>query len=125
MFFLTWLANIGIGTIATKIAAAYEARQTAKTDIEAIAADERIKALQARRDVMIAESGSMINAIIRAMLALPVALYFGKLYLWDKVLGWGVTDPLSPMLQQVAMVIIGFYFLAEGAAQVTRIAKGR
>ena len=39
------LAKAGIGTIADRIASAYEAKQKATTDKEKIAADERIKGL--------------------------------------------------------------------------------
>lgn len=120
---LAWLASIGIGGIVKQIAAAYEARENAKTDQERIAADERIKALEARRDVLVAEGRSPVNAIIRAMFALPVAIYYGKLFLWDKVLGWGATDGLSPELSNIAMIVIGFYFVTDTATRITRIIK--
>jgi hypothetical protein len=61
---------------------------------------------------MVAE-GSPVNAWIRALIALPVALYYGKIFLWDKVLGLGVTDPLSGHLHQVSLAVISFYFLFE------------
>ena len=115
-----FLAKIGIGSIATKIADAYQAKQNAQTDREKIAADERIKMLEARRDVMVAEGNTPINAIIRALFALPVAIYYGKLFLWDKVLAWGATDPLSPDLQWTARIVIGFYFLYEGVKVIKR-----
>jgi hypothetical protein len=119
-----WLAKIGIGTIAERIAAAYEARERAKTDKERIAADERIKTLEARRDVLVAESGNRVNGWIRAALALPVAIILWKVFVYDKALGqWthGTTDALSPELWQVVMIVIGFYFLADAASTVTRI----
>ena len=123
MGILSLILNFLGGGLVQSLADAYKAKQQAATDQEKIAADERINRINAMRDVQKAEAGSRINAIIRAMFALPVAVYFGKLYLWDKVLGWGRTDALSPELWQVAMVIIGFYFLAETATSVTRIAK--
>lgn len=112
----------------------------AKTDQQKIAAQERINALQAKRDVMIAESGSSkINAVMRACLAAPVAIVLGKIYIWDKVIGSlsgcsGLlgqalecsvyrTDPLDPNLWNVITATIAFYFLYEGAVNVTRIAK--
>lgn len=122
---LMQLAKFGIGTLTTKIAAAKADVETAQTERQRIQAEERVKALEARRDVMIAEGGSPINAMIRATFALPVALYYGKIFLWDKVLALGATDPLSENLTEVAMIIIGFYFLAEGAAQMARIIKKR
>lgn len=117
---LAFLAKIGIGTIATKIAAAKEAQAKALTDQQKIAADERVKALEARRDVMAAEAGAPINAFIRAGFALPFVIYNAKLILWDKVLGWGVTDPLSDQLFQIELAAIGFYFLYDVAARLKR-----
>ena len=101
-----FLAKLGIGSIANNLAQAYLAKQNAKTEEERIAVDERIKMLEAQ-----AAAQRPLDAIIRAIFAVPVAVYFGKLFLYDKVLAWGATDPLSPDLKQVAMVIIGFYFL--------------
>ena len=121
-----WLAKIGIGTIASRLAAAYEAREKAKTDKERIAADERIKALQARRDLLIAEAGNRVNSWMRAALAMPVAIILWKVFVYDKALGqWthGTTEALSPELWQVVMIVIGFYFLADAASTVTRIVK--
>lgn len=120
---LAFLAKIGIGSIATKLAAAYEAHAKAKTDQEKIAAQERIDHLKSIRDVQIAEAGSPINGIIRAGFALPVMLYYGKIFLVDKVLGWGSTDPLSAELYDIAMIVIGFYFVSETASRVARIFK--
>lgn len=117
---LAFLAKIGIGTIATKLAAAYEARGNAATDREKIAAGERIKTLEARRDVLVAEAGSPLNAFIRAGFALPFVIYNAKLVIWDKVLGLGATDGLSPELFQIELAAIGFYFLYDVAARLKR-----
>lgn len=108
--FLLSLVN-PLSAIADKIAAAYLAKQKAQTDQEKIAADERIKALEARRDVMLAEAGQRTNGLIRAGFALPFLIYNAKLVLWDKVLSLGSTDPLSAELMQIQMICIGFYFL--------------
>lgn len=120
---LSFLASLGIGTIATKIAAAYEARQKAVTDTQKIQADERIKTLEARRDVMVAEAGSPINAVIRAGIAIGPMLYLLKIFVWDKVLGLGSTDALSSELWEVVKATLAFYFLYEAATTVARIAK--
>jgi hypothetical protein len=128
MTIAAWLAKIGIGTIATKLAAAYEAKQNAETRQEEIAANERIKALEARRDVMVAEGHMPINAAFRAFIAFGPALYLFKIFVLDKVvcppLGLACrTDPLTPELWTVVTAVIGFYFLAEGAAMTARIVK--
>jgi len=100
---------------------------SAKTEEAKIASQERISSLEAKRDVLIAESGrSNINAIIRATIGGSVATVLFKIYVWDKALGeWthGRTEALDPNLWNVIMATIGFYFLYEGAVNVTRIAK--
>jgi len=112
----------------------------AKTDQEKIAAQERITSLQAKRDVLIAESGrSSFNAYVRGSIGLFVSLILGKLLFWDKAVGslagcsgrFGsqdgcnifLTDPLDANQWAVITAVIGFYFLYEGAVNVTRIIK--
>lgn len=101
-----WLLKIGIGSIVGKLADAYKARENAKTDQERIAADERIAMLQAQ-----AAAQRPVDAWARLFFALPFVVYNAKLVLWDKVLGLGATDALSPNLTEVEMLVIGFYFL--------------
>ena len=99
----------------------------ATTDQQKIASEERISSLQAKRDVMIAESSSSkLNAIIRACIGGSVAFLLAKLYIFDKALGqWtmGHTDALDPNLWNVITATIGFYFLYEGAVNTARIIK--
>lgn len=99
----------------------------AKTDRDKIASQERLNALNARRDVMLAESNnSNINAIIRACIAVGPASYLLKIFIYDKVFGtWthGTTDPLDANLWAVVTAVLGFYFLYEGATSVARIVK--
>jgi len=98
-----------------------------QNEADRIASQEHIASLQAKRDVLIAETGSSkINAIIRACIGGSVAFLLGKLFVWDKALGtWtgGHTDSLDPNLWNVVMATIGFYFIYEGAVNATRILK--
>ena len=111
------------GGVARELAAAYRARQEAATDQDRIAADERIKSVQAMADLQRAEAGSPVNALLRAYIAVGPATYLFKIYLIDKVLGLGATDNLSPELWQIAWVVIGFYFLHETVTGTARIVK--
>lgn len=127
-----------ISTLTTKIADAKIAAINAKTEDERIAADERVKSLEAQRDVLVkaiesraglqqAEAGvSKANIYMRSLIAAPVAVVLWKIFVFDKALGqwtgWR-TDPLSPELWNVIMVVIGFYFLYEGAVGITRLIK--
>jgi Flp pilus assembly protein TadB len=114
-----------IARITDKIVDLQIKKSDAKTEQERIAADERVKTLEARRDVMVAEAGVgvKLNAYIRSAIGAAVAVLLIKVMVFDKALGqwtqWR-TDPLSPEIWQVVMVVIGFYFLSEIAARFKR-----
>lgn len=112
----------GLTTITNAITSLQKQKLDAANDEQRMELDRQIANLQARRDVMIAEAqaGSKLNAIIRAAFAVPVAYYYGKIFLYDKALGLGVTDPLSDDLTWTARVIIGFYFLFEATRAIRR-----
>lgn len=99
----------------------------AQVESDKVAIGEKIASLQAKRDVLIAESGaSKLNAIIRASIGGSVAFLLAKIFVYDKALGdWtaGHTDPLDPNLWTVIMATLGFYFVYEGAVNATRIIK--
>lgn len=85
---------------------------TATTQQEQIAATERVTTLQAQRDALIAESNrSKLPIIIQTLFALGPVIYLNKIFIYDKVLSYGSTDPLDPHLWYVVMIIVGFYFL--------------
>jgi len=52
-----------------------------------------------------------------------VAAYFGKLLIWDKVLGLGSTDPLAGFAATTANLIVAFYFEKRGFENIARIIK--
>lgn len=127
-----------IEKITTAIVKARADSINATTEQEKIAAQERVSTLQARRDVLIAEAGvSKANLIVRAIFAVPIIVVIWKLLVWDKVIGSLVgcsaaprgtcgiftTDPFDDNQWKIIMIVIGFYFLYEGAIGVTRIAK--
>jgi hypothetical protein len=100
-----------IARIAGRIADARIAATQAATDKERIEQEERVKALEARRDVLRAESDGRVNGVVRALLAAPVVVFLWKVIIWDKVLALGTTDDLSENLWYVTMVVLGFYYL--------------
>lgn len=111
----------------------------ATTQQEQIASGERVKTLEARRDLMIAEAGtSRLNIIVRSVMAIGPGSVLLKLLLWDKVIGSFVgcsghtvagtcgtflTDPLDDNQWKIVMIVVSFYFLYEGAMGVTRLLK--
>ncbi len=52
-----------------------------------------------------------------------VACYFGKLLVWDKVLGLGTTDPLAGFAETTSSLVVAFYFAKRGFENVARIIK--
>jgi hypothetical protein len=52
-----------------------------------------------------------------------VAIYFGKLLVWDKVLGLGTTDPLAGFASVTSNLVVSFYFAKRGFENVARIIK--
>jgi len=105
----------------------------ATTDAARISAEERVSTLQARRDVMVAESSkSTLNSIARFSIGASVAALLAKLLVWDKVVGSLAgcagdagkaasclifrTDPLDAYQWGVITAVTGFYFLYEGFA---------
>ena len=100
-----------ISRIAGKIADARIASIQASTDKERIEQEERVKALEARRDVLKAESDGGVNGVVRALLAAPIVVFLWKVIIWDKVLALGSTDDLSENLWYVTMMVLGFYYV--------------
>lgn len=88
----------------------------AKTDQDRIASQERVSALEAQRDALIAESQRSKWPIwIQSSIGAAVSIIVWKLFVYDKAFGqWtgGHTDSLDPNLWNVFMVVIGFYFLS-------------
>ena len=95
----------------TKIAADLAANEIAAQTAEA-------KALMQYR---IAEIGHWYA--LPKLLGYCVALYFAKLLVWDKVLGFGSTDPLAGFAAITANFVVSFYFAKRGFENVARILK--
>lgn len=127
---LTFLT--GLGGTATSISKDLRDREVARTkaqsDKELRTIDAEISAIHDRKDVLVAEAGSRLNATIRALVALGPALYVFKYYFIDKFLGSlficsgtaGAaercrifrTDGLNTEMAAVLTAVLAFYFLA-------------
>lgn len=93
--------------IATDLAASEIAAQTAET--------------QAQTQYRIAELGYWYEP--DKIMGYAVAVYVGKILIWDKVLGLGSTDPLAGWIEITANLIVSFYFAKRGFENVARIIK--
>lgn len=116
-----------INSVTNAIANEKIALLKAQTTEDKTASQERINTLEAKRDLMLADSQhSSLDSWVRAGLTIGPAAYITKIYLWDKVLAtWthGSTEPVTTDQWQVMMAVIGFYFVYSGAVSVARIFK--
>jgi hypothetical protein len=115
-----WLLGGGISAIGEQLNRAHEARLNARNDHERVEADMLIATLRAQQAVLVAEQGSWMTRWIRPAFALPFIIYNFKIIVWDKVLGWGITDPLSPHFMYLEIAIFGAYFLTRGLERKRR-----
>lgn len=97
--------------ISNDLKEAYQSKLNAANDAERIAAEERINLLEARKSIILAAQSDPVERWVRIGFTLPFIVYVNKIVLWDKVLGWGVTDALSDNFTWIMMTILGGYFL--------------
>jgi len=109
---------------------AYKAKIAAKSQQDVLAEDlaakeieGEIAARQAEASIIRQEQGWWVTAMIRPLFALPCIVFIWKIIVWDKVLGWGATDPLDPNMWGVVMLVIGGYFGGRTIEKVARIFK--
>lgn len=94
----------------------------AKTAQDRIAAEERAKALELKRDVLIDDSKhSSLDIWVRTIIASGPAFILCKIFFYDKGLGWGTTDiGNNDYLWNVIMVVLSFYFVSSIASMFRR-----
>lgn len=131
---LSPLFSLVIGAVPGVIREIAQARvdlSNAETEKEKVAANERIKALEAKRDVFIKESNTPWNNVSKFVLLSPFAIYFAWVILHDKIVckwytpridvGWYcTTDPLSPWLLGIAGLIYTAYFFGDATRLLKR-----
>jgi hypothetical protein len=125
---LSWLGNLLGGPFAKAAVDAYKAKLSAENTSEKIAAnlaarelavEQREKEVDAQ--VIIAEQGKWYTALPRPLFAFAFVIYVWKVIVFDKVLGWGTTDPLTGDVSQWAMIVLTAYFGGRSLEKVARI----
>lgn len=125
-----WQAIIGFigGPIIKGLLDAYNSKLKAGNTSEKIASDTAAAEIAAQ----VAETNAITQYRIAEighwyepdkLMGYFVAIYFGKLLMWDKVLGLGSTDPLAGFAATTANLVVGFYFAKRGAENIARILK--
>lgn len=82
--------------------------------------NERLEAKRLQQQIVLAEQGWWFTAMIRPMFAWPLIIYWGKIVVYDKVLGLGATDRLDGWTEVTASAIIGAYFLMRPLEKAAR-----
>lgn len=110
------------------VLAGYQAKLSAENTRDAQAVDlakkeieAEIAARAAASETIKAEQGWWVTAIIRPLFAIPLALYWMKIIIWDKLLGWGSTDALTGMVGEWAGIIIVAYFIGRPLEKVALV----
>ncbi len=130
---LSWLASLLTGPLLSKALDAYKAKLAAGNDADKIATDLAARELAVQQREIEVQSQYRIASLGRwyepdKLMGYFVAVYLGKLLIWDKVLGLGVTDGLcragdNCWTGSVANTIVAFYFGKRTFENVARIIK--
>jgi len=125
---LTWLGNLLGGPFAKAAVDAYRAKLAAENTSEKIAADlaaRELSVIERERElatqIVLAEQGRWYTALPRPLFAAAFIIYAWKVVVWDKVMGWGTTDPLTGDVAQWAMIVLTAYFGGRSLEKVARI----
>lgn len=111
------------GDVTQALSKAYQAKLEAETQEDKLAAEQRIELLKAKQSILIAEQAHGSTRWIRPAFATIFVIYIAKVVVWDKVLGWGATDPLSPELTEIMMIILSAYFIGRPIEKVVKYLK--
>jgi hypothetical protein len=107
---------LGIGDAITKItgqiADAKVQLAKAANDQERIKAEERVKTLEAQRDLQLGEAKfTQLNVYARFGFAMPIIIVLWKILVWDQTLRLGTTPDLGDKMWNLIYMVAGFYFV--------------
>ena len=129
---LAFLLSLISGPILTGLLSAYREKLAAGNTRDAKAVELAIAEIQAEiiarveaNKLLIVEQGHWYTACIRPLLALPIVIYYWKIIVWDKVLGWGSTDPILGAGADWAGWIIMAYMGGVSAERISKIFANR
>jgi hypothetical protein len=127
-----FLLKLLSGGILDKVLAVLQARANTEVERDKVTASvaiEQVKAeiaaRQARRDVLLAEQGRLVTAMMRPAFAYPLAVYYGAV-IADSLLhfSWNVAALPSPIGDWSGWIISAI-FLSESGERISRIVANR
>ena len=124
----SWLTSLITGPLINAAIGAYKAKLEAGNTTDRIAAELAARELQVQQkevevttQLRIAQIGHWYEP--EKLMGYAVAVYVAKLLIWDKVLGFGSTDPLVGWIEVTANLIVVSYFSKRGIENVARIIR--
>jgi len=129
MWLVQPLLNFFGGPLITGAVDAYKAKLAAGNTRERIEADiaarelaVQQKELELQTDYKKSILGHWYDPV--NLFGYIMVVYFGKIVVWDKVLGWGTTDPIEGAGAEWAGMIMMFFVGARGAVSVAKVLRG-
>ncbi|WP_111423742.1 hypothetical protein, partial [Rhodoplanes roseus] len=124
------IASLIGGPVVNGLINAYKAKLEAGNSSERIAADLAARELavqqreaELRIDQIRIDDGRWWTSAPRAVVMWSLAIFVAKCMVWDKVLGWGSTDPLGGDIQQWAGLVMAMWFGGRSIEKVARILR--
>lgn len=124
---MTLLSFIG-GPVVSGLIKAYQAKLSAGNTSEKIASETASSEIAAQRAEIEADTRLKIAQIghwyePEKMFAYVTLIFYTKVLIYDKCLGWGTTDAVTGEVATWAGLIMSFYFAKRGFENVARILK--
>lgn len=126
----SWLASFLSGPVINGVIKGYQAKLAAGNNTDRIAADlagreldVQSREVAAQSAIKIAEVGHWFEP--EKLFAYVTLVFYSKVLIWDKCLGWGTTDEVYGTVGEWAGYVMAFYFGKRGIENVARIVGNR
>jgi hypothetical protein len=130
---MKWLADLLLGGFIEKftgpLLTAYQAKLTAETDQQRLAAEEAIKGIEAARDIAVAEAADRWSAtrVGRWLIVVPFGLWWAAIYAIQMLNPWFglhlVVVDVPPRINDMALVLIPAIVIGDAGALLARRLK--
>jgi len=110
---LKWLTGGGLNGLAAELRKAHLDTLNAANNADRIAAQERVNSLALQMAAQTRGQATWLPKLGRFAWFMLFLAYFGKIIVWDKMLGWGATPDLTPQQWWLVYTVMGFYFLRD------------
>jgi hypothetical protein len=127
---MKWLTDLLLGGIIEKftgpLLAAYQAKLSAETDQQKLAAAEVIKGIEAARDIAVAEAADRWSAtrLGRLLIVIPFGLWWAAIYMVQILNPWFGLDlvviDVPPRINDMALVLIPAIVIGDAGALLAR-----